>query len=377
MRFTTFEDVTGHAGDVCRKLRFEMHDVDLAIVNALRRILLAELPNVAIPFDAFSTNTDGPGVRITENTGVLHNEVIGNRVSLLPVCVSADELHTIAREQCANCPSRYRFQLRVTNSTDAPMDVTTDHMHVFKDGIGCTALRHKFFPSCPISGDPVLITTLRPGERLWVEAVPRVGTGQEHARWCPVSRVAVRPLPSGGHVMTVDSECRLHPATLVSAAWRVLIAKVQALHAKLVDKTVALEADGAAAFRFTIPGETHTLGNVVQAALFDCPTISYIGYFQPHPLKATIVFRVVLAAGTDLAAAVHTHLVEPLMALADCWRHDLPSDLAAQGGVVGDTPVTAVAAGAADTAVTAVTGADTAVTAVTAVSGLSEATVGC
>lgn len=58
------------------ELVFEIIGVDAPIANALRRILLAEVPSVAIE-----------RVYITKNTSVLQDEILAHRLGLIPLNV--------------------------------------------------------------------------------------------------------------------------------------------------------------------------------------------------------------------------------------------------------------------------------------------------
>jgi DNA-directed RNA polymerase I and III subunit RPAC1 len=55
---------------------FELIGVDAPIANALRRILLSEVPSVAIDT-----------VFITRNTSILQDEVLAHRLGLIPLSI--------------------------------------------------------------------------------------------------------------------------------------------------------------------------------------------------------------------------------------------------------------------------------------------------
>lgn len=57
-------------------LVFDMVGIDASIANALRRILIAEVPTMAIH-----------RCYITNNTSVMQDEVLAHRLGLLPICV--------------------------------------------------------------------------------------------------------------------------------------------------------------------------------------------------------------------------------------------------------------------------------------------------
>jgi len=69
------------------ELVFEMIGVEAPIANALRRILLAEVPTVAIET-----------VYYTKNSGIVQDEVLAHRLGLLPLNIDPREVEMMGRE---------------------------------------------------------------------------------------------------------------------------------------------------------------------------------------------------------------------------------------------------------------------------------------
>jgi DNA-directed RNA polymerases I and III subunit RPAC1 len=60
---------------------FELININVAFANALRRILIAEVPTIAIET-----------VHLWQNTGVIQDEVLAHRLGLIPLKIDPDSL---------------------------------------------------------------------------------------------------------------------------------------------------------------------------------------------------------------------------------------------------------------------------------------------
>jgi DNA-directed RNA polymerase subunit L len=175
----------------CRgRIEFEVHGVDVSYVNGLRRSMIGDVVTAAVAFDP--NDPDGQDVTISHNTGVLHNEFIGTRVSLTP-------LHLTRAELAALRPDSVTLSLDVSNAdSDQPLDVTSRDIRVSGGGLD----GKRVFPPDPVTGDWPLIAVLMPHgasdthvQRLAFKARVSLGNGRDHARYSPVAACAVVPLP--------------------------------------------------------------------------------------------------------------------------------------------------------------------------------------
>lgn len=188
-------------------MEFEVRGTDLAVVNALRRAILSDVPTAVmrqVPFDTTS-NT----IVIRENTSAMHNEMLGHRLSLVPLHFDENQLEEILAVVRSPSPSPsasspadeassalWEFQLRAQNSGPDTLLVTTKDFQVYRQGaLQPDSVRNKLLPACPVSGGHILLLKLRPsslygtaeGERVSLEGRLTTGTGAEHACFCPVS----------------------------------------------------------------------------------------------------------------------------------------------------------------------------------------------
>jgi DNA-directed RNA polymerase I and III subunit RPAC1 len=170
------------------RLKFTIKDIDLSIVNAIRRIILSELPNIAFYFDPYDTENND--IEILVNSSSLHNEFLSHRISLIPVHFTENEVENFK-------PENYKFSLKIKNTSDKTINITTKDIKI-KDNEGneyLEKLREHLFPINKITNDYILITKLKPnlydpekGEEINIEFKGSINIAKNHSRWCATSQ---------------------------------------------------------------------------------------------------------------------------------------------------------------------------------------------
>ena len=155
-------------------LRLIIRDVDVPLMNALRRIALAEVPSMAID-----------EVVMIENSAILQDEIIAHRLGLIPLKTDLDSYNL--PEECS-CQSEFGCNLcRVTLTLDAEAKEGTRSVYSGE-------LISENPSIIPVS-DKVPIIKLAKGQKLKLEAYARLGKGKNHAKWQPVSVCAYKYYP--------------------------------------------------------------------------------------------------------------------------------------------------------------------------------------
>lgn len=166
--------------DYCK---FELRDTDSSMANALRRVMIAEVPTIAIDL-----------VEIEVNSSVLNDEFIAHRLGLIPLTSERAMSMRFSRDcdacdgdgQCEYCS--VEFHLRAKCITDQTLDVTSkdlyssDHTVVpvdFSDSTGYDSSEQR----------GIIIVKLRRGQELRLRAIARKGIGKDHAKWSPAATV--------------------------------------------------------------------------------------------------------------------------------------------------------------------------------------------
>lgn len=171
---------------------FDMIGIDASLANAIRRILLAEVPTMAIE-----------SVYIWNNTSIIQDEVLAHRVGLIPLQVDPRMFQSFPEneEGEANDENTIVFKLDVTCVADPqhPKDLSKAvHANVYSRDLewipqGNQAVKFKS-PIRPVHED-ILIAKLRPGQSIAFEAHCRKGVGKDHAKFSPVSTASYRLMP--------------------------------------------------------------------------------------------------------------------------------------------------------------------------------------
>ncbi|KZV69522.1 hypothetical protein PENSPDRAFT_652275 [Peniophora sp. CONT] len=178
------------------RVDFVLENVDLAFANSLRRVMMADIPTVAIDM-----------VEVQQNTTVLPDEFISHRLGMIPlVSANCDEAIRYNRDctcstACQNCAVELR--LNVSCSGEGTLDVTSDHIDVvrkqewdgefYEDGEEVAKRVENF--GAPVGkgepgNQPVLICKLRKGQTITVRCIAKKGLAKEHAKWSPCSAVS-------------------------------------------------------------------------------------------------------------------------------------------------------------------------------------------
>ena len=131
-------------------IKFELLNTDVAVANSLRRIIIAEIPTMAIDL-----------VEVKENTSALHDEFIAHRLGLIPLMSNEVEFFAfsdkcICDSMCPKCS--VSFKLQAVCSDRDQMEVNTRHITPVNLEVGVIPVQYT--DDLGREEDPILIMKL-------------------------------------------------------------------------------------------------------------------------------------------------------------------------------------------------------------------------
>lgn len=210
-------------------MKFTLEGTDSSMANALRRVLIAEVPTVAIDL-----------VEVERNSSVLCDEFIAHRLGLVPIRSDlAPSMKFPWEEDPTDQNQEVTMELDVTCREDV--------MHVTTNDIASESPRVKPVGQSAAeetASGGALIAKLAKGQQLKMKCIARKGIGKDHAKFSPVATAVFHNEPS----IEVDPEVsarmnldekRAFVDSIPKKAWD---ERGRALF-RLVEETGALEVD--------------------------------------------------------------------------------------------------------------------------------------
>jgi len=189
------------------EMEFDLIGVDPSIPNALRRILLSDVPTMA--FDR---------VFLFNNTSIIQDEVLAHRLGLIPLKADPrlfefrqegdtegtpeDTLEFELKIKCSWNPTRTKDH---TNPDDLYRDFRVLTSHLKWMPLGQQQQIHTTESVGPVHDD-ILIAKLRPGHEIDAKLHAMKGIGRDHAKFSPVATAYYRLLPEVTLLRPVEGE---------------------------------------------------------------------------------------------------------------------------------------------------------------------------
>jgi DNA-directed RNA polymerase II subunit RPB3 len=177
---------------------FELTNTDVSTANSLRRVMIAEVPTIAID-----------QVEFLENTTCMQDEYIAHRLGLIPLRQTRPggmnawkyrhQCDCIEENGCEFCTIKFTLDvdydriIRANPHLRNEVSVIVTSRDLQSNNPYVTAVNFSSEEEEQQSHDRgIAIMRLGPGQRLKFEAIAVKGIGKEHAKWSPVATVAMK-----------------------------------------------------------------------------------------------------------------------------------------------------------------------------------------
>jgi DNA-directed RNA polymerase subunit L/DNA-directed RNA polymerase alpha subunit len=332
-------------------MSFTLSGTDLSVANAIRRSILSDIPTVV--FRTFGEHVD---VAFSVNTSRLNNEILGQRLSCIPIHISPDYAEHDTDDML--------LVVEEANATDVIQIITTDNFRIQLISTGEDLSKEKcraiFKPFVSPTGDDYYIQFARlrprispeiPGERLAFKCKFSVGTASENSMFNVVGTCAygmtvddarasiqleekVQKWKSAG--MTDDVVARetanwelldkkritlknsfdfvvgtvgpIPNSDIVSIGCRTLIQRCRRIIGAITDGsmiTSSAETSNNSTVEYTLENEDYTIGSVLNYLLYQnyyegSATINFCGFKKMHPHDTHSIIRLMFKETDDV-----------------------------------------------------------------------------
>jgi len=345
-------------------LTFTLTGVDVCYANAVRRTILSDIPIVVFKTTPHNENK----CTIMENTSRLHNEILKQRLSCIPICIRNVENHDTYKN--------YILEVDVENNTDTMLVVTTKDFKI-KNTLTDTYLEggevKKIFPPFVApTGEEYYIDFVRlrpriseeiPGEKINLRCDFSVATARDDSMFNVTGTCSYGFTPNQEKIIEQleirkqkwkdedkkDDEIRFEAENwkllegqryvrsrsfdfiiqsigiydnidLIIKSSRILVKQLQDIRTALDRDQITIQASDNTldnCYDVILENEHYTIGNILNQELYsvfytDLKILDYVGFKKMHPHDSDSILRLSLTDKTKGISTVKTILEKTL-----------------------------------------------------------------
>jgi len=329
--------------------KFTVSNINVSLANALRRIILSEIPTLVFYTETYNDNK----CNILVNTGRLHNEIVKHRLSCIPIHIEKEQEMNIFVE-------KYVLELDVKNDTESMIIVTTENFRI-KDKVTQQYMSKEevrtIFPPNQTTQSYIDFIRLRPkigdsisGEHIKLTCEFSISNAKQNSMFNVVSKCSYGNTPDMVKVNEIwdeiETKLKSEDNTLeeidfqkknfylldaqrqfvadsfdfviqtvgvfenkyiLKKACSVLESKFELFEQSLDDDIVPITLSETAiehSYDIILENEDYTIGKVLEYFLYDMfyiknPIFTYCGFKKMHPHNLDSIIRIAYEKNTD------------------------------------------------------------------------------
>lgn len=308
IKVSVFHEKANRLSGRILELLFEGKSADDSTINAIRRVILSEIPVYGI---------SESNIIIEKNTtgGVFDNDYIRQRLSMIHVVGVKSKikyLHNAYYPYVAGTygliyPPDYKqakdpkddlefkININVSNKDKFIKDVTTNDMIISVNGERIENKYDKDYPAC--------LLKLKRDQDFKCVATAVLGIGKLHSSWACVARCVKRDIDDKKtlEIEAIDYDRQLDEYEVVLIACDIIIMKLENIKETLLEqyenKKESEESNEEKIICLEIENETDTIGYLLKSAFILHNRVFNAGYSQKHPYIENINLEVKLLSG--------------------------------------------------------------------------------
>ena len=362
----SYEPKVSNKNEADGVLRFNVEKCNVSVINAIRRIILSDIPSVVFRTTPYERSL----VTITKNTTRLNNEIMKQRLSCIPIHITDT---TKDLEQ-------YEVVLHARNDTHQTKYITTKDFkirNITSDAFLTDEEVQRIFPANSLTKEHIIIGRLRPKlsddlapEELALTAKLTVSTAREDSGFNVVSTCAYacsedpiqqrevwnakekelrdqgmneedivfekknwtlgaakRVIAKDTFEFSIESVGVFTNESILEQAIDIMLGKLKDTKDNAASQSLPLEEPDIVmkAYDIRLDGEDYTLGKALEYAIYTLfyekqSTLSFVGFRKHHPHDDYSVIRIAFNDETTDKMAVYQIVREAITFLQSIYQ---------------------------------------------------------
>lgn len=278
-------------------------DLNVKMVNALRRISTNNIPIYAFPQEL---------IKIETNTCVaFNNDEMRLRLAQLPIYNIDPDIFMLPNKYWKNInyadqhrekhPNEKSVELYVNshNNSDKIQSITTNDIRYYIDGEQTNPYDKEY---------PILLIKLRPNDTFKCYMKGTLGTGDKNTIWCASSNSYYDISDKGDFRFTIQSCGQFDEFNLLSKTCQFVIKKMEMIKLEIERRVASKEIPIESTIYFNMEDEDHTIGELINYEFQSHKDIIFSGVSKPDHLVKTILLKISANKG----------IPTPIEAMNDC-----------------------------------------------------------
>ncbi|XP_019870674.2 DNA-directed RNA polymerases I and III subunit RPAC1 [Aethina tumida] len=263
------------------EMEFDMIGIHPFLANTFRRLMLSDVPSMAID-----------KVHVLNNTSIIQDEVLAHRIGLIPLKADPRLFEYKSEDSAENTEHdslEFELKIRCSNNKDQSTKNSSRTEDLYKNSnvcsshikwvpIGTQKERFKEIDVGPIHFN-ILIAKMRPGHELDLKLIATKSTGRDHAKFSPVATVFYRLLPDIKIIKEVEGEAAERLAKCFSPG--VIAVRHEKGKKKAVVQNPRYDTGSRNVFRYDDLRDSVIMSKIQDHFIF---TIESVGALQPEAI---------------------------------------------------------------------------------------------